>query len=52
MESDISHAEMLGIPDASTKYRKRDHNARDVNLINKNLAEAREEVLKEKTKYL
>ena len=50
MEADISHAEMLGIADANTKYRKRDHNARDVNLINKNLAEAREAALKENDK--
>ena len=41
---------MLGIIDASTKYRKSDHNARDVNLIKKNLAEAREEALKENDK--
>ena len=47
MEADISHAEMLGIADANTKYRKRDHNARDVNLNKNNLEEAREASLKE-----
>ena len=47
LETDIAHGDMLGIVDSGTKYRKRDHNAKDVNLINKHLADAREAALKE-----
>jgi len=40
-ESDMSHAELFGIVEDDTKYRKRDFNAKDVNLINKHLEDAR-----------
>ena len=40
-ESDISHAELLGIATEDAKYRKRDFRAKDVELINKHLEDAR-----------
>lgn len=46
-ETDISHGEMLGIVESNKKYRKRDHSANDINLINQHLAGAREAALGE-----
>ena len=46
-ETDISHEEMLGIAEADNMYRKRDYNAKDINLINQHLADAREAILGE-----
>lgn len=43
MESDISHGEMLGILyTTTTKYRKREHDANNIDLMNKQLADERE----------
>lgn len=43
MESDISHGEMLGILyTTTTKYRKREHDANNTDLMNKQLADERE----------
>ena len=50
MEAYISHAEILGIADTSTTYRKCGYNARNINLINKHLADAREAALKDNDK--
>ena len=41
-EADISHGEVLGIMTDTTRYRKRDTDARDIETINKHLADARE----------
>ena len=46
METDMSHGEMLGITDQATRYRKRDHSSKDIKLINRHLADARDAALK------
>ena len=39
-EADISHGEVLGIVTDTTRYRKRDTDARDIETINRHLADA------------
>ena len=41
-EAEISHGEVLGIMTDTTRYRKRDTDARDMETINKHLAVSRE----------
>ena len=41
-ESDVSNGGVLGIMAETTIYRKRDTDARDIETINKNLADSRE----------
>ena len=41
-ESHISHRKLLGITDDTTHYKKRDINVKDIETINKHLADARE----------
>ena len=41
-EADISHGEVLGIMTDTTRYRKRDTDDRDIETINKHLADAKE----------
>lgn len=42
IESDNSHGELLGIAESGNKYRKSDHSAKDISLINQHLADPRE----------
>lgn len=49
VESDISRAELLGIVDYDDKYRKRDFNSREVNLIKNHLEDTRNATVDEST---
>lgn len=46
MESNISHGEMLGIIDTKKVYKKRNQPTRDIDVIYKHLADAREAAVK------
>ena len=41
-ELHISHGELLGLTEENTHYKKRDINVKDIETINKHLADARE----------
>lgn len=42
------HAEMLGISDSDTKYRKRDKNVHNIDIVNEHLADTRLSALGDK----